>query len=520
MNALKRYTPAIAAILLMYVILFIVFPHYQYYVDPDGTAYLTISKRYADGDFAKAVNGYWSPWSCWLTAVLIKGGIAAIPASIIVNAIGATGFLLISHAYFLKFSITRQLQWLLDLTLSVFLCFAIFWQSFDDLWECFFLLTALRIMLAERFIERPVLWIATGIIGALAYFAKAYAFPFFILNIVCCAFLLAQKDKKKWLLICGTSIATMLLCSFPWIYALHERYSIWTTGTAGSLNTSWYLVGHPLWKDVNVFIPPVFPDSPYYWEDPYVANGPTPHFWHSLHLAGLQILRIGYNGLKLIISMVQLSFVFPLVALLAIWLLRSKQLRDLFPGNIRIVALSFLLFPLGYVLVNFESRYLWYMLPLSMVIGAQAFQIPGFSFGLPPRLLVWLFPMSFIVFPLAKLVEMFDNGKREYELAAALKQSGITGSFSGNAHPRTMSKLAYFSDNPYYYIARTDTVSSADMLKELRYYRIKYFIDFSKEKMFSRAPFRHQPLVDENGRTFPAIPVKGAENVQILLINP
>jgi hypothetical protein len=155
-----------------------------------------------------------------------------------------------------------------------------------------------------------------------------------------------------------------------------------------------------------------------------------------------------------------------------------------------------------------------------MVIGAQAFKVPAFSFGLPPRLLTWLFPVSFAVFPIAKLVEMFDNGKREYELAAALKQSGINGSFSGNAHPRTMSKLAYFSGNPYYYVARTDTVTSPEMLKELRQYRIKYFIDFSKEKGFSPAPFKYHPLADENGKTFPAIPVKGAENVQILLINP
>src|SRR6185312_3415388 len=114
-------------------------------------------------------------------------------------------------------------------------------------------------------------------------------------------------DKKQWLKIAVVAIISMLACSFPWISALHEKYGIWTTGTAGSLNTSWYLVGHPYWKDVDVFIPPVYQDSPYYWEDPYVANGPSPHFWNSWHLAGMQILRIGYNGLKLLISMAQLS---------------------------------------------------------------------------------------------------------------------------------------------------------------------------------------------------------------------
>jgi hypothetical protein len=521
MNAtVKKYTPALALALLMYGMLCAIYPYYQYYIDPDGTAYLTISKRYAAGDFLKAVNGYWSPWSCWLTAALIKVGVAAIPASVIINALGATGFLVASHSLFLKFNISKQLQWLLAVVLAVFLCFAIFWQSFDDLWECFFLLVALRIMLAERFTLRPVLWVILGAVGALAYFAKAYAFPFFILNTVCCVYLLTANNKMLWLKICAVSIMVMLICSFPWIYALHAKYGIWTTGTAGSLNMSWYLVGHPYWKDVDVFIPPVYHDSPYYWEDPYVANGPAPHFWSSLHLAGLQLLRIGYNGLKLLISMVQLSLLFPLIALLAVWILRSKQLRALFQGNIRLIALPFVLFPLGYALVNFESRYLWYMVPLGMVIGAQAFQMPAFSFGMPQRLLTWLFPISFLAFPIAKLIEMFDSGKQDYELAKALKDGGVNGAFSGNAHARHMSKLAYFSGNPYYYVARTDTISNADMLKELRRYRIRYFIDFSNAKGFAKPPFKHQPLVDENGKTFPAVPIKGAENVQIFLVSP
>ncbi len=89
--------------LLMCLVLFIIYPHYQYYVDPDSTAYLTISKRYATGDFHRAINGYWSPWSCWLTAGLIKPGLAAIPAGVIINSIGALGFLYISQSFFCSF---------------------------------------------------------------------------------------------------------------------------------------------------------------------------------------------------------------------------------------------------------------------------------------------------------------------------------------------------------------------------------------------------------------------------------
>src|ERR1700733_10077000 len=170
MLTIQKYTPFILSALLMSMVLYVIYPHYQYYIDPDGIAYLTIAKRYASGDIHRAVNGYWSPWSCWLTALLMKTGVQAIPASIVINAMGATGFLYISQSFFLKFNIIRKLQWLLNITLALFLCFAIFWQSFDDLWECFFLLSTLRIMLSTRFSTIPGLWISIGFIGALGCF--------------------------------------------------------------------------------------------------------------------------------------------------------------------------------------------------------------------------------------------------------------------------------------------------------------------------------------------------------------
>ena len=129
MSTFQKYAPFFASALLMCIVLFFIYPHYQYYIDPDGTAYLTISQRYANGDYARAINGYWSPWSCWLTALLIKGGLAAIPASVVINALGATGFLFISQSFFLKFEIVRKQQWMLNVTLALFLCFAVFHQN-------------------------------------------------------------------------------------------------------------------------------------------------------------------------------------------------------------------------------------------------------------------------------------------------------------------------------------------------------------------------------------------------------
>ncbi len=520
MRATQRYTPFFVSALLMGVLLFVVYPHYQYYVDPDGTAYLTISERYARGDYQTAINGYWSPWSCWLTALLIRGGLAAIPASVVINALGAAGFLYISQSFFLRFGIIRKLQWMLNITLAFFLCYAIFWQSFDDLWECFFLLSTLRIMLAEGYKSKPVLWILCGVVGALSYFAKAYSFPFFILNTLCCVYFICKDNKLEWLKVSFVSIGSMILCSLPWIIALHGKYGIWTTSTSGSLNMSWYLVGHPHWKDgLDILLPPAYKDSPYYWEDPYLANGITPHFWDSWQLFGRQLLKIAHNLYKLSVSMVQLSIFFPFIAIVLLRFVTSKNRDTVAPSYT--VALSFLLFPLGYLLVNFEARYLWYMLPLGILAGGLFIQnhLSGKSYL---KLLPWAFAVSFLVYPAWGMLVMYDEGKAEYKIAEQLKQMNIHGTFTAKVkrghETQNIERIAYFSGNSLYSIPEKE-VNEKGVLKEMRRYNVKYYFAYEICPECRSGVF-NPILLDENRKPFQEITEGKVKWLKVFLVNP
>jgi hypothetical protein len=488
MNLVRKHMPFLASALLMVLVLVLVYPHYQYYIDPDGTAYLTISRRYADGDFANAINGYWSPWSCWLTALVIKCSLQPIPASVVVNTLGGAGFLYITHSLFLKFEVKRVLQWILCVALSLFLCYAIFWQSFDDIWECFFLLCGLRILLADAFTYRPWLWVALGITGTMAYFAKSYSFPFFILNTICCIYLLSKNERSRWLKAAATAITVMVVCSLPWIWMLHGKYDIWTTSTAGSLNTSWYVVGHPFYKTtLGGLLPPAYPGSPYFWEDPYLVNGDTPHFWSSGHLLVRQLLKIGQNGYKLMLSMLQLSVFFPVILLVAILLLTSRKLKPVFTADIAVVALSFLLFPLGYLLVNFESRYIWYMLTPGLVMGALVLQ--NFS---DKKVLYLVAAATFIVFPAWKMYELYDAGKEEFQWAQELRLRNIKGPFTCIAAPGTQTqsaaRLAYFSGNSFYAV-KPPQITETELVAEMKRYSIKYFYMYTHPgKLFYSIP--------------------------------
>jgi hypothetical protein len=515
-NSVKKYFPFFVSALLMCIVLAVIYPHYQYYIDPDGTAYLTISKRYAAGDFAKAINGYWSPWSCWLTAALIKTGLTAIPASVIINAAGAIGFLLVAQSFFLKFEVIGQIQWMLNITLAFFLCYAIFWQSFDDLWECFFLLAALRLMLMEKFADTPMLWAIYGITGALAYFAKAYSFPFLIVNTLLSGWFVIP-DRKKMIWMYALSIGVFLSVAAPWIIALHSKYGIWTTSTAGSLNTSWYLVGHPYWKEgIDLLIPPAYKDSPYYWEDPYLANGITPHFWSSWHLFGRQFLVIGHNAWKYIVSMMLITFCSPVI----MYIYLKKTTRHLLSKSTEpiehihygyiILCISLLLFPLGYLPINFEPRYLWYVIPILMTLGVVSNQY--IKKPLTRFIVFVLFPISFLIYPIRCMSKMYDAGKDDYKIAMQLQQLNIRGSFASTAKPgieaQAAERIAYFSGTQFYSLSR-QSFTQKEMLKEIRRYRINYFLVFDKSV-----------LTDEYGKPFPELAVHGIEGLRAYLVNP
>lgn len=525
-NNTYKHLHTTTPIALMFIVLYLIYPYYQYYIDPDGTAYLTISQRYADGDYNKAVNGYWSPWSCWLTAILIKAGLHAIPASVIINSMGAACFLSVSASLFGRFNLTDFQKWTFNTTLSLFLCYAVFYQSFDDLWECFFLLLSLRIMLSDSYSGNYRLWLLNGLLGAFAYFAKAYAFPFFLLNTAVCNYILFKDNSSHW--IKPTLVAAITMCgiSFPWILLLHDKYGIWTTSTAGGLNMSWYLVGHPYWKDgIEILIPPTYRDSPYYWEDPYTANGSTPHFWSSWQLFGRQLLKIGHNLYKLLISTLLLSVFFPLAGLIAI-----RQVRKIFTNQqadrkTNALCASLLLFPCGYILINFESRYIWYLLPGAIVVLAL-FTRQSKHQILQSRTFNLLLAASLLAYPIVQSVKMCNNGKAEFLFAERLKSAGITSkSMISNLHPRVLSKVAYFSGNQFYANILqlpkdaqqpNRSSNSAALLEECRKYGVDYYLYASPANQMLRSPNYSQLFNEALGNLTQSIVMASADSSLLL----
>ncbi|MBS1773661.1 MAG: hypothetical protein JST82_12445 [Bacteroidetes bacterium] len=509
LKSITTYKPIATASVLLCVIVVYIYPHLQYYIDPDATAYLTISKRYANGDYVKAVNGYWSPWSCWLTAIGIRLGLEVMQAAIIANTIGALGVLTVTLSFFKKYRVADFAQWVLLTALAIFLSYAVYYQNFDDLWECFFLLYVLRIMISHRFKHTPYLWVVAGVVGALAYFAKAYAFVFFIVSTIILVFYITRAWNKKhlmqWLKICGVMIGIMLLLSFPWICMLHDKYGIWMTSTAGRLNMSWYLVGHPIWKnDIQYLLPPVYPDSPTYWEDPWYVNGATPHFWDSWNLLVRQLMKLVQNSWKFLVSSMQISVAFLLVSGYIARLLFRKMRRQKYKVYYPVI-IAFLLFPLPFFLINFEPRYIWYMLPLSMLLGVAIMQRNKFF---NKRWLLLVFAFSYIIYPIKGIAEMWDEGKMEYELAKELREADVHGRFAckaayGMNEYVAVQRLIYFSGDNLY-LLRSDMLSiqKSNPFPELRRYGVNYIFWYHQ---IEEKGWHTYVMQDEPGKPLPVV---------------
>ncbi len=495
--------PGILSWVLMALATWWAFPYYQYYIDPDATAYLTISRRYALGDWERAINGYWSPWSCWGTALGIKLGGGPFASAMAFNFLGATAFLSISLNLARRYQLSLPWIWGMGVSLALFLVYAQFKQSFDDIWAFAFLLISFRLMISAPY-SRNLAWaVGLGALGALGYFAKAYAFPFFVFQLICFHFL--DRDRlsasfriKRTVLVLGA----LSLFILPWIYLLREKYGFWTLGTAGMLNRSWFLLGSPLWKDTEaVFLPPVFADSPYYWEDPYWVNGPTPSFWEAPGLIWRQMARMAWNLILYVQSSAALSVFFLPVWILAVGISLGWRKRLGLPWSWQKLSLSLFLFPLAYFLVNFEPRYLWYMVPLTMILGGMSVRGPWFSWlhSWEKIGLVLIFWASYLAYPAWDMYKMFEVGKADYEIARVLQERGVEGAFThmeSREKVPSLARIAYFSGNPMYLIQPPGRPWE-DVRQAMKENGLIYFYSFGPD-----LPWEWK---SESGQSFPEI---------------
>lgn len=491
------------------------YPYYRYFVDPDAVAYLTMAKRAAGGEPMRLINALWSPFHPALVALCIKGGMNALLAAQLTNGLACLLVLACSFALFRRYKVARDIGLPLLLSLSIFLTYALYKQLFCDLWQVALLLAYLLLISAPGFLRKPTLWMLCAAVMAIAAYAKVYSFYFLLLHLPLALWLRRREAGHRFPAKAYATIFLMqLLLLLPLVALMHKKYGVWTLSKSGSLNTSWTIIGHKtLRPDVKALIPPPYPNSPYTWEDPYLAEGTLHGRFESLATMKSQIGHSTQAALQGVEAMNQLS-PFLLIVFLATAFTVILRKDDRISTGYKILLVAAGIMPLGYLLLHFEARYIWLLVPIGMLAGALWLERLRHLIANRRAFLIaaWLFALSFAAYPLYDLKELFRKGESVYRLAGNLTSLGIRASFTSNDNPSRSGALAYWLGCNYYAPAG-EVVKPEELLADMRRYKVAYY-------------FHHQNgldaanvfMLDEQGKPFRRVDGDKIKGLQVFLI--
>ena len=339
-------------------------PFFQYQFNPDASAYIGIAQKYWTGNFYQAINGYWSPLYSWLIlpffALKIPFPLGAKILNILLGLIGVVGVNRLLNQ--LKLSYSLKLVGGLLATLFLLKCALIIITP--DLLATV-ILTFYLVLILEK---KPLI---STIVGALAYLAKAYNFYFILLTFIIYQLYsyLNQKTKTKKQVVVKQTVLGLLiffLISIGWIIIIILKYHQFTISTAWNYN---YLVINPYHWGLPIhnqgLIPPVNPTALSAWEDPSFHSVNKWHPFINSTTLIYQLLVIKNNLVDIIKYYQQfaaLSLIIIITFLIKIFEVDSK---------LRLVFLLLIIYPLGYLPLAIQDRYLWFSELLILILGIK-----------------------------------------------------------------------------------------------------------------------------------------------------
>jgi hypothetical protein len=366
----------------------------RFYISGDGNSYLDVASAYLRGDFANAINAYWSPFYSWLIALVLwvfkPGGYWETTILHLLNFAGLLVALRAFEFFFGSFLAARQnltqpegesvelpvtIWWTLgyalfiNATLEVMAMYPI---TAPDHWVC--IVTFLSIGLILKISMRgggPFLFGALGLVLGLGYLTKAFYFPLAFVFIGT-AWLASRKLSSN---LTGAVIALVafLLVASPFVFALSKTKHRLTYGEVGKIAyaeaMNWgqepmFWEGgdgsgtpkHPARiilssPTVYEFAEPISGSYPMWYDSSYWKDGMEIHF---RPLNQLKVLRQS-AGTFFLIFLIQLEFVVGL-AVLVFYDVRPREWLS------RAFRHWFLWFPaaaacLGFASVLVEGRY-------------------------------------------------------------------------------------------------------------------------------------------------------------------
>ncbi len=433
-----------AAVLLM-ILFAALFPFYQYILDIDAIGYITVARHYAAGEWKHAVNGYWSPLNSWIMLPLLKMGFNDVLCFKIANVFFGIGVLYQTDKMLHRFVFTAKLTTWILLTVMVMVLYYASVQLAADLLFVWLFLLYVNVILKDDLDKSVLTNIYAGFIAAIAFFSKTYGGVFFIIHFTFIHFVWFPFIKKKgWhLLKYMAGLMAFLPLILLWMFVLWNKYHIITFGYSGKLNWSWVLkAGQP---DYTAFfyLPP-YEAATSRWVDPFYSQAKTYTPFQSKEMLFRGVKMIGFNIKNSFIAVMWISFLSPVVL---VGLLVKRNRNSLIHSVVAVIVL----FPLVYLLIFIEERYLWPVSVLLLIASCYYLQQASFT-----KKWIWhLLFFSFIIGPIIRLIKATNNDKEAHELATVIRQNNLHGPITSIDTGEWMHKAAFLTSNKFLGIANT-----------------------------------------------------------------
>jgi hypothetical protein len=502
----KRNNWTIIFVLAAYSALIIACCHYER-LTADTTLYISIAEKYIRGDFGNAINGYWGPLLSWLLIPFLALGASHVFA---VNALNLIfGWLTVIGVQKLArtLEIHDNLIRVILLPLVPILLFISLIQPMDYLLLCV-LIYYLNFVFSKEYPTRLSYAAFSGILGAFAYFSKPYGFPFFVSHFLlinaCHYFMLPSKEHRK-------NVARNILVGFlffsllsgVWISLISAKYNHITFSNMGrgvfaSLGPGsehkTLEKGDPIFFE-GFFEPPndtafVIYEDPSYartktWS-PLTSGSALTHFMSNFSANIFEGLRI-YEAF----SRLSIAIIITYILLICFQPPGTLFLR----GDFLYPLLTILLYTGGYLTFHFETRYLWIVNILLLLMGGKVlsilFQTEFFRKPSMKNILALLFVLSFMLTPLRSSLTILNNNinKDMQVLGTELKSRyNIRGNIASNRQKINTEmhdswhytfRLAYWLKSRYFGMPR-ENISDEDLQREFKKHDIDYYFFWGK----------------------------------------
>jgi hypothetical protein len=341
---------------------------------PDAISYLSIGKDYAAGRWGEAINGYWGPLMSWLLAPLLalnmSDSTAVKGVAFLGGLVAFAGVIALSQ----RFAMSRSVR-AIALAIAGLMVSCMMLGTVPDMLLASVLLFYVAILLGPRYASSVRPAVLCGILGAVAYFTKSYAFFLFavhftLANIV---FWLRSHGPGRIQVVknCIAGLAVFAILSAPWIAAIswkEGRPVLSTTGTYNYRLAGPKSLGYP---SQHGLLPPSRSHSISAWEDPRPDYLPSWSPLISVSAFHHQLVLVNRNATRIARYLMHVS---PLLLLiLPAYILSSlKRGRRWFDEWV-VPVMTLFLYPAGYLLVTVEDRYLYIMALLLLLMAFCAY---------------------------------------------------------------------------------------------------------------------------------------------------